>query len=295
MAWKDCPFGAPGLAYWCPPTATVTITGVDVLQPTLAVNACTGHVILGYRQTNDDVKLRFYNRDLVLQKEYLVAANQRWGSSYLNPGCQSPVNGVIRKCGSCGGTPCLPDDANVVVATSIETVVVWGVEIDTCYAAVAYDTMIDSGGSNWYAKSKLKVYDVTDENSIAQLRAYQSTSSSFQWNQYLSYVVFNDFVPGNLGWFWTSDNQGPCSVGVEGYVSSNFGGNLSATGKFAGTWPAILHGSYGMNDYNFGVTGGVPGGWLMPVWGQSVVTSSSCQSCQSQNWSLAAKMTRILP
>ena len=167
----------------------------------------------------------------------------------------------------------------------------------TCYAAIAYDEFF----GNDYIKSRLDIVDITDETDPVIVKSWISTDPDFEWNQYLSYVTINEFT-NNIGWFWISDNQGPCSVGIEGAVDTDLGlSNMSATGKLDETFPAIIFGSpSGIDDYNAGVTGGTEDGALYAVWAAAVCVSAPGFPCDvpgddCEEWNLAAKIVRVVP
>ena len=300
--FKDC-YGVPGDPS-CTRTSHKTIP-YGVLKFAIDVNPCTFHAVVAYATSSTgtfDVNLRFYSRDGVRYPsngaDYPIALNQGWGK---NPNC---TNGTVRACHQHSQTDCkdsLYQETDRCMRNSgrPSVTVRFNPNDSRCYAAVAWDYM-----ANGYIKSRLRIIDITSETYPSIKKMWASTGESHLWNQYLSYVVTNRYT-NNIGWFWLSDNQGACSVGMEGYVNNNLAlTNISATGKFGGTFPSVLHNSPGggMGDYMAGVNGGGAGGYLYAAWPESVqTTSSNGASCDNpigppiEKWNLAARFARILP
>jgi hypothetical protein len=229
----------------CQHTAQIGPISPDTVKFGIGVNPCTDHLILAYRDSNSqfaNIRMRFYTNDGVdTGKNFVVRSGHEWGT---NSGCGP---GVVRRCNqgsaTCGAptpTTCLRMNGMPSVAARFDP------GTNRCYAAVAYDAFF----GDWI-KSRLDIVDVTDESNPSVVRGWLSTEKQFTWNQYLSYVTVNAFT-NDIGWFWISDNRGPCEVGVEGMVDSNLGlTKMSAIGKFDGTFPAIhFSGPSGINDYN---------------------------------------------
>lgn len=309
-AYKGCA-GAPGPAYGCPRTSLNGIPNVNILQFDIAINPCSDNLVIAYRNLNNEVRLRFYDSGLnrLNNPDFLVRANQNASFGNTNAGC---TNGTIRRCGlgtsDCcdrGHPNCQTNPTGQCLRVNMRPSI--DVHVDRrgggmeCRAAVAYDSLVPGSDGNLWAKSRLDLVRITDEQSPFVERSWNSTDDAFTWNQYLSYVTVNRFTFGlrmNLGWFWISDNRGPCNAGIEGAVSRNLGlSSLSATWKFGGTFPAmVMRTPLGINDYNRGVKGGGPGGFLYPHWGQPVPTTGGCNAmCMGQDWNTSARITRVLP
>jgi len=275
----------------------------DTLQFGIDVNPCTNHLVVAFRpqdggtpDKSDKIFLRFYDRDGVQRGvEFQVASGYGWAGKVGNAVC-STGKGVVEKCNTfaddCGSGPgnCLADNARPSVRVKFSST------DNKCHAIMAWDYMSTTDDGFNHVKSAFASVDITNESAPVVNRTEISSGTSSNFNQYYSYVTTSGFSE-NVGWFWTSDNQGACSVGWEGAVSTNLGTTATThINKFSGTFPAIMFGNgQSQQDYAAGLKDGPTGGWLQPLWDQSVQTSANCVTCQSVNYSNATKTTQILP
>jgi hypothetical protein len=295
-AFKNCR-SFPGDST-CQQTAQIGPLSPDTVKFGISINPCTRNLILVDRDKSDatrsaGIRMQFFaSSGGKAGVTFLVRKDHQWGT---NAGCRP---GVVRRCNqgtaTCGAptaTTCLRMNGMPSVAAKFDPAT------NKCYAAVAYDAFFGS-----WIKSRLDIVDITDEANPRLARSWISTDRNFTFNHYLSYVTVNALT-NDIGWFWISDNRGACNVGFEGAVDSDLGlSNMSALGKFDGTFPAIhFSNPSGINDYNQGVVGGSAGGFLYPAWGASVCTTASCgipcsvTGSTCTRWNLAAKITRIKP
>ncbi len=301
QAFDDCN-GAPGPTYGCPRTAMTRIPGANALQFSLAENPCTGNLILVYRK-NKEIRLRFYDENLNNLNEYVVRENQPFENGQTNVGCSK---GTIRRCGMGGNDCCNSLDCNtdapgtclrVNGRPSIDTYQKEFNGNQICGAVVAYDALIGGEDGNPWSKSRLDIIDVTSEQSPSIISQWNSTSSKFTWNQYMSYAVVSDNGQNSkspkIAWFWLTDIRGECKVIAEGATSINLGTSMQATGIISGPFPApSLSNTSGIGDYFRGMKGGDKDGSLYLSWGEPV-KSSGCTSCLGDEWNLSTKITRI--
>jgi len=298
-AWPGCPT-QPGDNSCAISFQTLIDVGVDNfgqkpgLRFAMDTSPCTGNVGLVHWE-NDDVRLRFYTKQLALTGSTYIDTNQQWGT---NAGCH---DGVIRRCGM-GTADCKPassDPNSCLRMNGRPTISIRRRSNGQCYAAIAYDVFVTVNGQK-FTKSKLEIVNVTNEASMSVAKSYQSGTAG-SWNDYLSTVSTNDFND-NIGWFWMTDRDGACTVRFMGATDTGLGlSQMGGAQIIAGPFPAIQFGGvHGMNDYNGVVDGGGTDGWLYPAWGQPIVTrcatvTPASPMCQNQKWNLAAAISRVHP
>jgi hypothetical protein len=297
QAFHDCE-AAPGPAYGCPRTALVDIPGVNHLQFSLSESPCTGHLALVYRR-RDEIRLRFYDHRLREISDTRIRDNQSFANGQTNAGCS---NGTIRRCGM-GTTDCTFNGVSsqclrVNGRPSIDTYKHLTGGRLTCGAVLAYGSLAKGEDGNLWAKSRLDIIDITDDEDPEVETRWNSTDDSFAWNHYLSYATVSNTPPytrrPRISWFWLTDIRGPCEVIAEGATSTNLGGSMQPTGIIGGPFPAVHINVFGIGDYLGGVKGGDFQGSLFVTWGEPVpTTSSSCVSCMGQRWNLATRIARI--
>lgn len=304
-SFDDCQ-AAPGAANGCAETANVLMNdrGLQGLQFDLSGNPCSGNLMLTYR-LNDEVRLRIFDSQLQQLADELVRDGQSFANGQTNEGCG---NGTIRRCGLGGTDCCNPAAGNCGTAPqgqclrvngrpSIDTYLSTRINNPTCYAVIAYDSLVPARDGNLWSKSRLDLLDVTDESDIQSEARWVSTDDDETWNHYLSYAVIGDRGREGrspaIGWFWMTDIRGPCNTIFEGATSINLAGSMAATGPISSPFSAAYTNAFGIGDYIRGAKGSDRDGALVASWGQTVNTSVPCVPCGRFEMNLATKAARV--
>lgn len=297
---------APGAVNGCAETANVLMndSGLQGLQFDLAENPCSGNLLLTYRR-QDQIRLRVFDSGLRQIGDRLVRDGQSFGVGETNAGCS---NGTIRRCGLGGADCCNPRTQNCSSAPqgqclrvngrpSIDSYLSTRINNPTCYAVIAYDSLVPARDDNLWSKSRLDLLDVTDEGDITSEAQWDSAGADETWSHYLSYAVIGDRGREGrspaIGWFWMTDIRGPCNAIFEGATSLNLAGSMAATGPISAPFSAAYTSSFGIGDYFRGAKGSDRDGALVASWGQTVNTSVPCVPCGRFEMNLATKVTRV--
>ncbi|MBI5488493.1 MAG: hypothetical protein HY905_14265 [Deltaproteobacteria bacterium] len=300
--------GQPGSSS-CDIEHTVDVSTSIGGHATVAVNPCTHHAILAYRDAQH-IFLDFYGTDGLRKAVAQLPGSFSFGpvSACSNPAGCSPQQGHVPLCGGactadCGGSGGVSGGWGCARLTSkIHVATKYVSATGHCYALVAYDQLCGPApDGQQHLKARLNVVDITAEASPVFVHGYASggcTGSSN--NDFSSTVASNQFSNAVLWYFKRQAGGDGCNTIVMGWTSASLPDpSWVSLGTVDGPFPTMSFGeTKGLGDYIGGVTNGLYGGKFLATWARPVIsdgTTDECASCLDDTYSLAIFGSEITP
>jgi len=268
----------------------------------VVVNPCTHHPILLYRRdpidfglidgTIFDTKSNIVTR-LVIDESAPIVPNSNCGGVSCDAfGDVCRCNGNTNDCREPGArSPCLDLAPRVHAATRYEP------ETGQCLMYVAYDYSRTVDGDS-FIKSRMKVFDITDEANVAELRLIESTDPGAKEQAFNDFnaTVLVDFFSPRVGFFFYRQEGGePCTTSYRGTISSDDAISRQEIILSASSFPSVAFNfADGLGHYVEGSDFTRPHR-LFPVWSQPLIVQEPCVSCMGQNFSLVSMGSEVTP
>lgn len=141
-------------------------------------------------------------------------------------------------------------------------------------------------------KTKMKIFWL-DGDSPVEVQEIRSSMDAEARNDFNGTVLVDSFL-GKVGLFYYSQEDGlPCDTYYKGRISSD--GLDFEEVTLSASFPSIqFAGVTGLGHYVEGARFTEPG-VLFPSWSQPIATSSPCQECFGNDYSLAVLGSRVIP
>lgn len=268
----------------------------------VVVNPCTHHAIALERKSGA-VQYTFLGLDGgVLQGGLKVADND--ADIQANSNCGGdPCTGAGRVCkctgaesAECGETSsCL--EINPRVHGAVRFIPGTTTVPSRCLMYLAYDRATDAGGDMLW-KSRLKVFDITDESltpAQAEVETHNSSGDTSPHNDFNSTILVDFFTQATGFFFYRQYEGNACSTTYIGHVRRTEAANF-VTISLSSAFPSLVApGVDGLGHYVAGSRFTEPGR-LFPSWSQPVVTEVKCVECLlDQQWSVAVFAAGVRP
>jgi hypothetical protein len=304
--WPSCT-GATGSATCPAPVTTAKLvsdaTNANFRQhASIAINPCTHNALVAYVSASTLLLDVHSKNNAAVTATATLAQGLRWDR---NNGCPASF-GNIRVCPGCGGA------SQQCLATEIKPSIVTDLEPSTgrCFAYVALSSSYLGSDSHYWMKANMYKIDLgtaavpreTTTSPPLPAGSWISTQASFTWNHFAA-VASVSRSSNSIGFFWYSDNTGPCQAYFEGQVSSvgfsNLGGTVPLSGPQNTHFPLMMFRHIrGFGDY---ITGGELrlNSDLLVTYAHPIIVSTftgeTPMVCNGASWSKEIVMSRVQP